>query len=512
MLNRSLLLIVLVGCAGKDNAPVATTPPPTTPTITGCPPVTAAAAAVSEGQPLEVALDVALSEPADVWAVCTDRAEPTDRHLVEAAGPAATHRLLVRGLAPERTYTCAVHVACDGGETAEVAVTTGSLPADVSTFTVTRGAGETWGSYTLFNDMAACVDYDHTDVHVLIVDPDGVPRWHYEVPEPLKSLDLDTRYLGDGEIHVAGGWGEYDLTAPHVGVMRTVNLSNEVVLDKPAPDLGLGFNHHSELLPTGEFLTLTYTYHEFGGAFVGGIEVEVWDPVADALTWDWDSGDALATGQVPDNGLRTFFAANSVAFVDDALGPAMYLSVVTMDQLWRVDRETGDVTHVIGVGGTFTLLDPAGAPLPDEEWFYFQHDPEYTADGKVLMHDNGQGRPGPGTTRVVEYQLDLDAHTVTRLWQWTEDGWYNPFLGDADRLPNDDVLVTTAFVSCAVPGTGRSSVFDLEPTTGAVKWRLDWDNDAYTPFRAERIEGCEVFANARHCPAVAERIAELEGE
>jgi hypothetical protein len=63
-----------------------------------------------------------------------------------------------------------------------------------------------------------------------------------------------------------------------------------------------------------------------------------------------------------------------------------------------------------------------------------------------------------------------------------------------------------------VPGTGRSSVFDLEPTTGAVKWRLDWDNDAYTPFRAERIEGCEVFANARYCPAVAERIAELEGE
>jgi len=346
--------------------------------------------------------------------------------------------------------------------------------------------------------------------HLLITDADGTPRWFYDVPEALASSDVDLRYLGNDEIHVSGGWGAFDFYAPHLGVFRTMSTANDVRIKRTVPSIGIAFNHHSERLEDGTYLSLTYALHTVGPDNVVGTQVEIWDPVTDRVTWEWSSENSIAEGRldpyIPGTEEPTTWASNSVSFVDDALGPAMYLSVVTTNEIWRVDRETKQITHIIGHDHEFTLLDREGKELPASKWFYFQHDPEITADGRILLHDNGQGRPGPRYSRAVEFQVDFDAMTLTQLWEWTEPDWHNLYLGDADRLPNGNVLIATGYFWCLSGINGNSSLIEINPESGDVVWRLDWNQPYHAVYRSERIDGCEIFANAKECDATSARI------
>ncbi len=475
-----------------------------------CPSVTSVDVVGGADQLLELGLTAELDLAGTAWVVCTADDDPTEQHLGESVESGQTHGFRVFGLAPERAYTCTVRSDCVDGAEGTASWTTPALPEDVSSFTVTEGAHERWGSYTLFPEIEPCEDYDTTNLHALVVDPVGTVRWLYEIPDPIVSSDVDVRYLGDGWIHIVGGWGTFDTRAPHRGMFRTVDLGNQVIHHRDAPDLGEGFNHHSERLETGEFVTHTYALHGSGLNYAVGMTVEVWDPETETITWSWDSEETWETGGGVQTQGAEIWASNSLTWTDDALGPALYVNVVTVDSIWRIDRDTKQVTHIIGHGQGWQLQDAAGQPMEKHDWFYFQHDPEFTAEGSVLLHDNGQGRPGDADySRVVEFDIDWDNQILTEVWSWTEADWYNPYLGDADRLANDNVLVATGHVWCASGRDDASSVMEIEPTTGELAWRMDWDNPDYAVYRAERLDGCEIFQNAATCPEVADRIAAL---
>ena len=144
---------------------------------------------------------------------------------------------------------------------------------------------------------------------------------------------------------------------------------------------------------------------------------------------------------------------------------------------------------------------------------YAQHDPEYSEDGRVLVYDNGYDRPGTDYSRVAEFQLDTDAMTATLLWEWTEDDWYNPIVGDADWLDNGNVLVTKGFYRCWSPSSpDTSAIVELDPDTLEVGWRLKWVSRDKATFRAERYDGCDIFDNnTRFCDDAAERLEQLRG-
>ncbi len=470
-----------------------------------CPAITGLTAAGGVGQLLELELSAESDRPTRAWALCTADEDPEERHLAESGERALRHRFALYGLAPERAYTCEVSSECAGAPPAAVAYTTPALPGDVGGYQVSRGDAESWGSYTLFSEIAPCQDYETTNLHAVIVDASGTVRWLYEIPEAIVSSDVDVRYLGDGLIHIAGGWGTFDTRAPHRGLFRTLDLSGAAIYERAAPTVGVGFNHHSERLESGEYLSLTYALHQ--DRYVG-VTAEVWDPIAAAVTWSWDSEEVLLSGQVDYPG---FWVANSVSFVEDELGSAMYLSMVTEDALWRVDRDSGALTHVIGYDEGWELVDGAGRPLGPGDWFFFQHDPELR-DGRILMHDNGQDRPGGERTRVAEFAIDLQNRVLTLLWSWSQEGWYNPYLGDADRLDNGNILVATGYIWCAA---GRaddvSSLIEIAPESGREAWRLDWPDGTYATYRAERLDGCAIFNNAATCPETAARIEALRG-
>jgi hypothetical protein len=446
-------------------------------------------------QPLEERFTVRLDGPAAVWMTCTSPDDPDELHLVESADFVDEHELILRGVLAATTYQCEVRPLCGG--TPQSAEFTSGTPSGIPQFSVTQAPGaETSGAYTVFNSQDGCFG---AMMWILLTDPEGRVRWMYPVGEDLLN-DVDVYLMGPDRVHVGGGWGLMDEGAPNRGVFRDIDLSGSVLVERTEPDFGIGFNHHSEPLDDGTYVSLTGHDDGDGARDWHGVGIELWSE-ADGVVWSWDSQALVDAGYIPapdpwNEDLP--YHANAVAFVEDALGSAVWVSNYGMEEIWRVDRGTGELTHVFGQGGDFTLA--AG------EWPSVQHGVDYQ-DDRMLVYDNGQDS---NQSRIVEYRVDLGAATVTELWEWTEAGWYDPILGDADYLPNGNVLVTQGYNQCITPfGGDRSELLEIVPPDEVI-WRLTWPSGSYSVYRAERYDGCDVFGNARYCPAIADRIADLQ--
>ena len=148
-------------------------------------------------------------------------------------------------------------------------------------------------------------------------------------------------------------------------------------------------------------------------------------------------------------------------------------------------------------------MDADGANADEADWFYWPHAPE--VDGtRVLFYDNRNPRPNSETSRAAEFTLDPVAGTAELTWEWTERNFREQAWGDVDRLPSDDVLVTIAHCeTCELSDPqGRSAVVEVDRASGDVLWRLTWPDADDGIYRADRIDGCDAFANRRYCPSI----------
>jgi hypothetical protein len=453
---------------------------------------------------------LAFETPPDAgWVECTSPDDPAEDLLVETVAA----NVDVYGLLPDTAYDCALH---DGAASDTVSFRTDPWPDPVE-LTVT---GETDG-YTLVNtQFGVNSDEDH-HAWVIVVDPDGRVRWLYDLGPDL-VCDIDAQYLPPTAFeapgfHLGGGWASFKASAPNRGTFLDVDLDGTTRLERAVPDVGEGFNHHCERLDDGTTLSLTGGNNSIGDHTWVGVTVEQWSP-ADGVVWSWDSQQLVDEGLLPEPTLRTPYTANAVALVDDPYGPGAWISIYTQREMWRIDRNTGEMTHHYPDG--FTVVDRLGRALGPEELTYDQHDPEWVdgplgPDTRVLMYDNGNGRPGGSYSRVVEYDVNLDTKVMTKLWDWTEDGWWNPTLGDADRLPNGHVLVTKGFNLMKSPTSDDvAALVEIDPTVDPIEvvWRLAWGDNRWNVYRSERLDACAPFADARYCRAVADRLDELHRE
>ena len=70
----------------------------------------------------------------------------------------------------------------------------------------------------------------------------------------------------------------------------------------------------------------------------------------------------------------------------------------------------------------------------------------------------------------------------------------------AVTLPDGHVLVATGHCyDCGLTGD-RSWIAEVDPVTDAVVWRLDFGSEEDGISRAQLVDGCALFANARYCP------------
>lgn len=293
-----------------------------------------------------------------------------------------------------------------------------------------------------------------------------------------------------------------------------------------------GFHHENWPMPNGNILTLSTTLHDLTdeqqrtfcpddpASFIVISDVAVeFEPDGTVLrTWDlWDAIDinehpgswlCIDAGLFQDEQTRDWTHANSVIYDEER--DAIVVSSRHTDQIVAFDH-----LDDIGPQASVRWILGAGATIPlDGEPTFHQHAVEVNDDGSFTVYDNGNSRPGtspddpdnPPYSRAVIYDVDDSSEdpsdwSATQRWEHrmiddvTGAPIYTAFIGDADQLPNGNVLITHGGIGefPAPPDQPlRAVIVEVVPSgdsDGEVVWRLDTDTtSSHAVYRSERIE------------------------
>jgi hypothetical protein len=421
--------------------------------------------------------------------------DPPEVHVAQTE-PTTAAQLELFGLIADATYTCVARSECPGAERT-VEVQTAPLPrlppALATKAPPGPGSSPSWGAYTLFNHQRPCAG-DNTN-RLYVVDPDGRVRWQLELPvEARSSIDIESVYLGDGTF--LWGGGEQPTGSPQI-----VALDHEIHHQAGYPGAEDDVYHHDLEWSDGQITGLVVDTVTGGTPGAEGIRLLTYEAATQAVTWEWDAQRAVDEGQLPPPVGLDPYHPNSFASVVDADGPGVYVTLLTSNVVIRVDQATGDISWTLGPGGDFVLVDASGAPLPEDAWFSGIHAIDIFGD-HLLLYENGQDI---WRSQVMELTLDIPNRIAALTWTWTEFGWYEPIWGDADEMPNGNVLIAMAHDYCVGANPAHpGALVEVDRETEEVLWRLDFLDSNDSTYRSQRIDGCALFANTRFCPELAQ--------
>jgi len=388
------------------------------------------------------------------------------------------HRVLVIGMHAQQAYQIkAVSSNAQGTGSAEGMFMTGMLPANIPTPTLSVGQlAESHAGWTLTNIQpgtsgpARIVMYDH----------EGVPVWYFVHGSANDSRgDVSSQLFPDGV-----------LVGPTSGVpARLVDLSGEVTWEGPANSQATLQSHFAMRTSSGNFILnreLDKTVMN-GNTRIDDQRLEEITPELDVV-WSWNLFD-----QVPPSGTKEELCHGNHLQLDEAAGIVYYNC--RWVGLFKIERASGNILWRLG--GTYdeTSLGPGDFTFnPPESQFSDAHEPELHDDGTLILYDNGGYAMGGGGqnyhSRVLEYQLDQTAMTATRIWEfpgdfavdaWYTNNWYTPFWGDADPLPNGNILITAGVRS----QSASTRIFEVT-RAGEVVWEITFPAGSGS-YKAERL-------------------------
>lgn len=149
-----------------------------------------------------------------------------------------------------------------------------------------------------------------------------------------------------------------------------------------------------------------------------------------SLAWEWDSFDYLPITQTNRSLTANridYSHCNAVEQDDDG---NILVSHRHLDEVTKVDRQTGAVIWRLGgQGNEFTFTNDAG--------FALQHDIRRLANGHITLFDNGT--VARGYSRAVEFEIDEGAKVITRTWEFR--GPFAGCCGNAQRLPGGNTFI-----------------------------------------------------------------------
>lgn len=435
---------------------------------------------------LEKTFTVTLSEPAAIAIRCTHDAQPSEVHLVESTDPALEHVLRVQGLVADTDYSCVVApVDVADAAPSQGDFSTAALPDTLPTATAVT-SGEPGAAYTLMPHQRLALE--ETTIRLVLTDNDGAVRWYY--PLPIEGYaDMGAEYWGDGLFL----WGGVSASGEGDGVPRLVDVSHVEQYRAAYPGADEGRYHHmTETQHDGTVVTLIESEASVGGVDYYGFEIHRVDVVDDRLAWTWNLQQALDAGSV-----EVGDANWAGVMVEDDGSETMVVSVCHGEAVIGIDVATDEVVWSLAEWGDLDLT--AG------EYPIIQHGLDI--DGQhILLYDNG----AVPTTRAVEYAIDAKAGTATQTWSWTEDGLHEDWgWGDVDYLGADHVVITKGHVP-RWSGEDRSEVIAVDRGDDSVVWRLTFTEETDAVYSADRIGGCDLFAETSRCPDLAARLDSLD--
>jgi hypothetical protein len=472
-------------------------------------------------------VQVTADEPVQVEATAT----PDDGGAVvtvpRTALARSVHRLPVVGLRAETTYDIEVRAVADGEAVGQgtVELTTGALPAWMPELRVDASEPDRMApGYTLFDIQRWGVEVPAGEPPgaLVIVDEDGEVVWYHE-------SDLgagDARMTDEGtlfNLYAPFGFEEVDLLGQRIqawvwGDEDSARPAGTTVVDSPTHDL-VSFHHEVAPQPDGDILAfsryqLDLTEQEQDAICPGdpanfGIREDLLMEFTreGEILHEWSLSDIVDPAEVPGRELCAVdfedyrdWAHGNGAVLDEANNRVL-VSARHIDLLFAFRYEddaegpSGELLWSIGPDGEGTL------PL-DGEPSYGLHAPELTADGSILVLDNGNDRPDTPEpySRAVRYVVDDSSPdpadwAARQTWEFRTadldgDGGplYADFLGDADEQPNGNVLIGFGGIGQVEP-PARGRIVEVVPTGargGDIVFDLTLPN-SWTSYRSERL-------------------------
>ena len=304
--------------------------------------------------------------------------------------------------------------------------------------------------------------------YIAVLDSRGVPVWYKAVPGGV----IDVQRRSDGRLVFVQALGPrygVDVDRGYVVTNLTGTLIDELkaVPDTIDPDLlnvPMPTDHHEYLeLPGGGYAVIVYPRIDGVDLTVLGNGYTANDSIADgviqeiaadgSLTWSWQTSDEFGFDVTfpirwgPIDGYPgeevDIYHLNSIQRVDDGTGDYV-VSARHMDNVFRVDRTTGNVDWVLGqmpsdsepstLAAELTIVgDSRGGPRRP-------HDARL--NGNVLtLYDNRTAMGEPA--RAVAYTIDEGARTATLLWQIEDElGRSSGGLG-SNRVADDGTILVS---------------------------------------------------------------------
>ncbi len=312
---------------------------------------------------------------------------------------------------------------------------------------------------------------------LMAVDEEGEVVWYYVSDARIAGVTQ----MSNGNLffhHVDFRSVEMDMTGRVIRMFYASGRPGGPVAGA-IPIEAASLHHQPHQMPNGNFLAMTANARTIENYFtsetdpdaprrtqpvVGDRFVE-FTPAGD-IVWSWDTFDHLDVYRWSYHLLEVYWHnrgfphhldwthGNGITY--DPVDDSVIVSLRHQDALIKIDKASGEIRWILGDHGNWKspqkekLLEPAH----ELRWHYHGHNPRVTADGTILMYDNGicraqpyepQAAPHECFARAVEYAVDEAARSVREVWTSSDDddperviSWA---MGDAHRLANDNMLI-----------------------------------------------------------------------
>jgi hypothetical protein len=363
-----------------------------------------------------------------------------------------SHSASIVGASPSTTYyyRVATWQHLDTGASPVATVTTGAAPSDLPVFTVSGDSASDNG----FKDLLLLPVIAQRPI-ITVVAPTGRVLW-YHAEDKGRSVTR-ARFSSDGKAVLYNAIGNGTTTTSEI---VRVPLDGSSVTSLAVPNLGKDFVQ----LANGNYAALVSDVRASGtNPMLRGDKLVEIDANGNATTIVslWDCFDPATYPGDGANGDWTGAAA--MGFLDnddkDPSNDVFYLSVRNLSTVVRVLRSTGKCDRAIGAAAPAINFAAGSSP--------FLHPGGVFANDSTLLVFDADGA-GTGTSRGIEYTLDLTALTATQTWQYqpTPALHVDTPAGSVSSLTNNRRLVNWSTagkleVASFTPGTGSSSTKDV---------------------------------------------------
>jgi hypothetical protein len=275
----------------------------------------------------------------------------------------------------------------------------------------------------------------------VILDRQGRPVWG--VRTDARRVALHPRLSWDGRtllFEQNSYWGAFDGGAE--SVVHRLSIDGTILQTWVTP----GLHHPYQEMPDG---SLAYAH------MVGPYADDRIDIVApDGTHSELFSCDAFLL----DIGQFGYCGSNTLNYDEER--DSFLFSFYSFDSVIEVDATTGVARRWWGHIKDAWRFDPA------ESAFWWQHGPEWTPDGTLLL--STRGSENGDETVVREYALDEASSTLVEVWNFgVGRGVYGAEMGEAHRLPGGNTLHNY--------GT-NARLIEATPD-GTVAWDLAWGTE-----------------------------------